>query len=641
MKTLPSFLLKNIFLLLLVLPAERVSATHIVGGEITYKFLGTVPAGNKYQISLSIYEDCLNGSPGAIASDNLAWLTVNDGLGNFVAFDSARYTSVVLIPANFSNACVSNIPQTCLQRKDFVHDFVLPPNASGYFITYQRCCRNAAIVNIKDPANIGTALFCNIPPVAVVANNNSAVFTNFPPQIICVNNPLVYNHSATDADGDSLTYELCNSYMCLNGGNIDTQPFLPPYMPVSYISPYTFSFPMTAYPLLQIDPRTGIMSGTPNRTGRYLVTVCCNEWRNGILISTIKREFQFVVTSCSKLVIADIPVLTSYPNTFELNCKDHSIHFINSSIGGYAYHWDFGTHNTKDTSTDFEPTFVYPDTGTYSVKLVANPGGTCPDSIIRLVRIYPILHAAFTTNNIQCAGTTIDFTDQSIDSFKSGASWMWYFGDGDSSLLQNPSHLYPYSGIYDVVLATKNTRDCRDTALRRVAVDNFKPFAGNDTTIVKGEYINFNATGGTQYVWTPPVYLESTDSYNPIGYFPDPGQYTYEVNVTSPFGCAGTDTITVTVVNQAAFLMPTAFTPNGDGLNDVFMPRSVGYSKLNYFRIFNRWGEEVFFTTSLETGWDGTCHNKTADIGTYYWDISYKDRFGKDGSMKGDVTLVR
>ena len=641
MKTLPFLLLKCVLLLLAVLGAERVSATHVVGGEITYKFLGFVSAGCRYQVNLSIYEDCLNGSPGAIASDNLAWLTINDGNGAFIAFDSVSFTGVTIVPANFSNACVSNIPQICLQRKDFSIDVLLPPNVSGYNITYQRCCRNAAVVNIKDPANIGTALYCTIPPLSVATGNNSAVFTNFPPQIICVNTPLVYNHSATDADGDSLTYELCNSYMCLNGANVDLVPFIPPYTPVTYISPYTYSFPMTAYPLLQIDARTGIISGTPNRVGRYLVTVCCNEWRNGVLINTVKREFQFVVTDCSKLVVADIPIQTDYPNTFQLNCKNHTIHFINKSIGGYAYHWDFGVPGNRDTSDDFEPTFVYPDTGTYAVKLVVNPGGTCPDSVIRLVRIYPTLHAEFTTNHIQCVGSKINFIDQTVDSFKPGTKWKWYFGDGDSTLIQNPTHVYTFGGNFVVVLAAENSRDCRDTVLHQIPVDNFNPFAGNDTTIVKGSTVQFNATGGTGYVWSPPVYLESVDTYNPLGYFPDAGSFTYAVNVTSPYGCIGTDSIHVTVVNQAAFVMPNAFTPNGDGLNDLFMPRSVGYSMLNYFRIFNRWGEEVFFTTSLETGWDGTHNSKPCDLGTYYWEIGYKDRFGKDGTMKGDVTLVR
>jgi len=625
---------------LLCMSCQHVLATHIVGGEVTYKFLGSVPGGNSYRVHLTIYEDCLNGSTGAIAADTLAYLTVDDGAGQFVSFDSVYSVPPIIVPANFSNLCISNIPAICLQKRDYVLDLVLPPNATGYSVTYQRCCRNAAIVNIQQPANIGATYYCTIPPLSMAGSNNSAVFKNFPPQIICVNTPLIYDHSATDADGDSLSYELCNSLMCQNGANIDRLPFVPPYEDVAYVAPYTYAMPMDSYPQISIDPKTGLLAGTPNRMGRYLITVCCNEWRHGIMINTVKREFQFVVTNCSKTVEANIPLLAPYPNTFEQNCKDHTIQFINTSKGGFQWLWDFGVAGVpRDTS--FQPIFVYPDTGTYTVKLVVNPGQTCADSIIRLVRIYPVFRARFATTDTQCAGAPVYFTDQTISTAKPITKWKWYFGDGDSLLEENPGHSYAHAGAYAVMLANQNIKGCTDTALRQVLVDNFSPFAGNDTTVVKGSFVQFNATGGFKYLWTPTMYLESSDIYNPTGYYPDTGQFDYTVRIISPYGCVGYDTIQVTVVNQAAFQVPTAFTPNGDGHNDIFKPYAIGYKSLNYFRVFNRWGEEVYFSTSFDAGWDGTYHRKPADTGTYFWEISYTDRFGKDGTMKGDVALIR
>jgi gliding motility-associated-like protein len=97
----------------------------------------------------------------------------------------------------------------------------------------------------------------------------------------------------------------------------------------------------------------------------------------------------------------------------------------------------------------------------------------------------------------------------------------------------------------------------------------------------------------------------------------------------------------VSVVNQAEFFVPNAFSPNGDGHNDEFRPIAVGYKDLKFFKVFNRWGQEVYSNTSLETGWNGTFNNKQCDLGTYYWQIGFTDRFGKDGFLKGDVTLVR
>jgi gliding motility-associated-like protein len=629
--------------LLLIIPCisfYRAGATHIVGGDISYQFLGSTIAGNSYEVSLTIYEDCLNGTPGAIAADDPAFVAVFAGSTQII-LDSAHFTSSITVPANFNSSCVSNIPPTCLYKKTFLFHLILPPSPIGYTIAYQRCCRNAALMNIVQPANSGATYFCTIPPSTVAATNSSAVFNNFPPQIICVNNPLVYNNAATDADGDSLSYELCNSYYSPNGFSNDTiTP--PPYQYADYVSPFTYAMPLTAFPVLQIDPVSGIISGTPNLMGRYLVTICCHEWRNGQMINTVQREFQFVVTNCSKMVRADIPLLAAYPNTFKLNCHDHNIQFINTSIGGVTWKWDFGVAGIyDDTSHEFEPKYTYPDTGTYNVKLIANPGTTCTDSIIRRVRIYPDFKAEFEYAGIQCEGPIVQFSDKTISTIRPVDKWKWYFGDGDSSFEQNPRHGYLHSGAYNVLFVAENVNNCVDTILKQMLIDHFRPFAGKDTVIVKGESILFNATGGTEYTWTPSGNLSNAFIHDPIGFFPDTGLYSYHVHIVSPYGCAGDDTINILVVNQAEFFLPTAFTPNGDGRNDIFRPIAVGYKTLNYFRVYNRWGEKVYFGQSLDAGWDGTYNNKKADLGTYFWEISFTDRFGKDAFLKGDVTLLR
>jgi len=625
-------------------------ATHIVGGEMTYKYLGdtTSPDGSffhKYQVSLSIYEDCLNGQPGAIAQDNPAWIGVFDGLGNIVEMDTGDnsygipFSSSISVPANFTNACISNIPQTCLLKKTFIKTYFLKPNATGYVVAYQRCCRNAAVVNEVDPGDHGSTYCCSIPGTII---NNSAVFKNYPQQIICRDNPLYYDNSATDADNDSLSYGFCAALDGASEANVKPPPNPPPYDSMIYSSGYSSQEPVSSYPLIQIDPVSGLITGTPNLSGRYLVTVFCKEWRDGLLINTITREFQFVVTPCTKVVVADIPQYSTDFNTYVVDCSNYTVNFVNTSTGGSTYHWDFGVPGVaNDTSDQFQPTFVYPDTGTYTVKLVVNPGTTCPDSITRFVKVYPKFKAAFSDSGTQCPGSLISFQDLSSTTIKPIVYWKWYFGDGDSSYLENPTHTYLFGGSYNTILISENIKDCVDTAVEPVLIDNFKPFAGNDTIIVKGESILFNATGGVQYTWTPATNLSDPDIYDPIGYYPDTGTFIYYLYVVSPFGCSGYDTIKVTVVNQAEFFVPTAFTPNGDGRNDMFRPIAVGYRDLNYFRIYNRWGQQVFFGNSIEVGWDGTYENKKAEMGTYFWEISFTDRFGKQGFLKGDVTLIR
>ena len=649
-----------LLLAILSLAFYRADGSHIVGGEVTYQFLyDSVGSGTHlnyymYKVNVIIYEDCLNGQPLAIQQDNPAWIAVYYGSGALFEMDTGdnpggkgiQYASSIQVPANFSNACVTKIPATCLLKKTFTKIYALPASATGYVVSYQRCCRNGATVNIVDPSNNGATYFCTIPPTPL--RNNSAIFTNYPPQIICLDNPLYYDHSATDIDGDSLSYEFCPA--CTGADQTDIKP--PPAAPdqppplyydsVVYLSGFSSKSPVTSYPELQIDPVTGLITGTPNRVGRYLVTVCCHEWRDGILINTLKREFQFVVTPCTKVVVADMPQYSSDPNTYIVDCEDYTVKFQNTSSGGFSYHWIFGVPGApQDSSDQFEPTFTYPDTGTFTVELLVNPHSTCPDSISRFVKIYPKFRAAFADSGIQCLGAPVFFKDLSSSTLKPIVSWNWLFGDGTTSQVENPEHTYEAPGLYNVALISENIRSCIDTAVSQVVIDNFSPFAGNDTAIVKGESILFNATGGVSFTWSPPFNLSDPNIYNPVGNYPDTGHFTYYVHVINAYGCAGIDSIKVDVVNQADFVVPSAFTPNGDGLNDVFRPLAVGYKNLNYFRIFNRWGQEVYYSATLEVGWDGTYKNKEAEMGTYFWEISFNDRFGKKGFMKGDVVLIR
>ena len=199
---------KTFLSLLMVLFASGSFASHIVGGEITYVCLGN----NNYEFTVNIYRDCIGGNPAALESDNPAFISIFRG-SNFFSFDSLYLTSQQVVPVNFSNDCIKNPPPTCLSLVQFKFVKNLPASNQEYTVVYQRCCRNEAINNIINPGITGATYSCKVPPLIC---NNSAKFTYFPPQIICVNNPFVYDHSATDADGDSLSYEFCEA---LTGGN--------------------------------------------------------------------------------------------------------------------------------------------------------------------------------------------------------------------------------------------------------------------------------------------------------------------------------------------------------------------------------------------------------------------------------------
>lgn len=637
-------LMKRLLLLLVVmLIGGGASASHMIGGDITYRCLGN----NIYEITITLFQDCLNGDPLAISLDNPAFYAIyRNGLSaQFFSSGSIVASSTEVIPPGFSNECITNFPNTCLKRQVFVFQTFLPPAPDGYTVVYQRCCRNDVIQNIVNPGNIGVTYSATIPAPGNASStciNNSAVFNSMPPQIICNANPFECDFSATDPDGDSLSYELCQAY---RGGSVnndrpaDNEISSPPFPPVPYLPPYSAEMPMSGFPPLQIDPVTGQMTITPNAVGRYVVSVCVHEWRDGSIINTITRDVQFVVTNCSKAVVANMPQFSDQPNTYLVECDGFTVHFVNTSTGGFDYLWDFGDGNF---STDFEPVHTYADTGIYSVKLVVNQGTTCPDSIVRLVKIFPEFKADFDFNDIvYCPHDTVHFTDRSVATYPPIVSWKWNFGDSSSSELQNPAHAYASGGTYPVQLIATTVKGCIDTVQKQVNVDYFDPYAGNDTIIVLDYPYQLSASGGDFYQWSPPDYLSNANIPNPAVDFPDTGRYTYVVHVSSEAGCTGSDTIMVWVVKDGGILMPNAFSPNGDGINDVVRPLLVGFTKLNYFRIFNRWGAMVYSTESMDGGWDGSYNGVPGDISTYYWVVSATDINGNEVIQKGDLILLR
>jgi gliding motility-associated-like protein len=636
MKIIRSF----IGVLLLILLAFRSNASHMVGGEITYRCLG----GNRFEFTITLYQDCLNGNNNAIRADSPAFYGIFDAVTyNFVDSGTAFASTVRIVPPEFSNDCINNFPNTCLRKETFVFEKTLSPNPNGYIIVYQRCCRNAAINNLIAPGLTGVTYYAHIPGfTSGQCPNNSAVFNNFPPQIICANNPLIYDFSASDMDGDSLSYRLCNAMPGADetiekptGAQMDP----PPYPSVSYYPPYSAETPMFGFPPIQIEETTGMLTVTPTALGRYVVTVCVDEWRNGVLLNTLSRDVQFVVTNCSKAVVANIPQYSEDFNTYVVQCDGFDVTFDNLSSGGFSYLWRFGVGDA--TSTEFSPTFTYPDTGVYQVTLVVNPGSTCSDSISRLVKVFPYFNTDFEREGLLCPGDTISFRDLSTSTYQPINRWTWIFGDGDTAYVQNPSHIYRQGGNYNVTLISKNIKGCVDTARSTIGITDFKPFAGNDTIVVLGYPYRLNAQGGDFYSWTPSDYLDNPSVGNPWVTFPDTGRYTYVVDISTETGCQALDTINIWVVKSGSFFLPTAFSPNGDGLNDVFKPILVGYPNMEYLRVYNRWGQQVFITSNVFNGWDGTVKGKPAGVGTYFWEVSVINIDGKREYKKGDVTLIR
>jgi gliding motility-associated-like protein len=221
-------------------------------------------------------------------------------------------------------------------------------------------------------------------------------------------------------------------------------------------------------------------------------------------------------------------------------------------------------------------------------------------------------------------------------------TYQWSFGDGNTSTIENPIHSFAGNNNgYLVTLTALSERGCRDTTSKLVNVPLINFTAGRDTFVLKNTIVQLNAGVANTFTWTPTTYMNNGNISNPTLIFPDTGIYSYFVEGTTKEGCYASDSITITVAKDLLFVVPNAFSPNDDGLNDFLMVLQAGYKELKYFRIFDRWGKALFYTTKFSTAWDGTYLNKKCEQGVYYWMASGIDIFGNTKVIKGDVTLFR
>ncbi len=165
-------------------------------------------------------------------------------------------------------------------------------------------------------------------------------------------------------------------------------------------------------------------------------------------------------------------------------------------------------------------------------------------------------------------------------------------------------------------------------------------FAGNDTIALAGQPHQLKATGGVNYAWEPASLLNDPLIANPVAIIHE-DSVLFTVTVKDADGCTGYDTVKIKAYNGITYYVPNAFSPNGDGDNDIFRPIPVGIVSTEYFRIFNRYGQLLFETRQWMKGWDGTYKGKPQGAGNYVWIVKGKGLNGRQVEMKGNVVLIR
>ncbi|MBC7425764.1 MAG: gliding motility-associated C-terminal domain-containing protein [Bacteroidia bacterium] len=318
--------MKKIFVIIFLLSgAFTAKATHLVGGFMNYRYIGATGSGGvRYEVTLTVYRDCKS----TVEFDESINVCVyrKDNSQFYNSFEFKRSQPQRVQPVGRTDC--PEVAQSCLERTIYSRFIDLPKSNFGYYVQWQRCCRNIQ-VNLPnsgsgDPFQ-GQTYQCFIPSTAI--KNNSPYFTEVPVPFMCINDLTEMRNTATDPDGDELVYKLVWPWQ--GGNSSDPMPdcsgtFNPPDN-VIYTSGYSSLFPFGSGGVANINSQNGLTQYKAIQTGNYAVAIEVEEYRNGVLLSTIRLDLQILVINCqpnNKPVISNSTQLSYTITEGEKICFD-------------------------------------------------------------------------------------------------------------------------------------------------------------------------------------------------------------------------------------------------------------------------------------------------------------------------------
>lgn len=607
--------------LLLACTFVTARATHIVGGEITYRHI----SNDNFEIRLDLYVDCVNGSPQAIAIDSNAMIGIFDTSGTLLtSMLASRGLPQRINSVNYN--CVVPPTNACVDRYSYFYNVILPQIPGGYIVSFQRCCRNNTINNIINPGNTGATYWTSIPDTSQTQGyNSSALFNSLPPNFICNNRDFVFDHSSADPDGDSVSYKLYTPYIGADPfNNLPRPPAKPPYSGVFWLPPYSEQEMMNGNPELAIDPLTGELTVKPVFTGQFVVGIAAYEYRKGILININRRDFQFNVLNCVFNTVSSIGQDIAV-------CSD-TVRFLNNSAGADTYFWDFGDSAiTTDTSTLKEPMYVYPGPGKYIVKLAVYKGN-CSDSSFSTMEITEDTVRFAGRDTSICAGASLKLGTTDTAGFDYTWKPSLFL---DDSLLGQPTST-PLSNI-SYIGVRKNTL-CTNIDTIHISIRRPKAtFAVTGLANCTEVRLLFDSISNyPQQYWQINNDSVSFDKLQQTMLeFGQPYQLRLIINDGQ---CFDTLEREVRFNNQDTIeFIPNAFTPNNDGINDCYQVNHIELRKpCNRIVIYNRWGLPVFDSDESGSCWNGKVNGEDAPEGTYFYILLHQKQ-----TYHGTIALIR
>jgi gliding motility-associated-like protein len=314
----------------------------------------------------------------------------------------------------------------------------------------------------------------------------------------------------------------------------------------------------------------------------------------------------------------------------------------NGGISGYT--WNFGDGGTATTA---QTNHMYTNAGTYNVTLVAVSNHGCINTALRTVLVKPNPVALFTGGGNGCSDFVAQFTDHSTTYDGTITAWLWDFGDGDVSTNRNPQHTYTQAGSYPVTLTVVSTNGCQAILQQNGVVNAFpSPLADfemdNTTPDNISPVIHYTnlSSGYNAYTWTFGDGSSTSSEVNPVHVYADTGSFVTQLVVVNSYGCRDTILRTIEIGPRSTLFAPNCFTPNGDGMNDLFFPKWTQMKEI-YVVILDRWGLELTSWRGLYGSWDGNYQGKPVQDDVYIYKIH---GIGNDNvyyEWVGHVSVVR
>jgi len=359
--------------------------------------------------------------------------------------------------------------------------------------------------------------------------------------------------------------------------------------------------------------------------GQYTVTITDNNGCTAIATTTIVQPSSIILQT------------SSIPATCGQNNGSASV-TATGGTGNYTYSWSNGATTQQWNNGS---------AGQYVVTITDGNGCTLQASVTIGGGGLPLVDFSISDSS-GCGSVCVQFT-----ALGSGATFSWSFGDGATSSSASPKHCYTKPGAYDVTLVITDNNGCSNYKTKKALVNvypspvaDFKSDPQPATIIDPVIHFTDLSIGASSWLWS---FGDSKNSkstlQNPVHTYGDTGCYAVQLSIRNQYGCKDSITRKVCIRGEYTFYAPNAFTPDSDGLNDLFLPKGVGIDPRNYeLMIFDRWGNLIWQTTTWETGWDGRANGGSdiAQIDVYVWRAKTTELdSGKRHNYIGHVSIVR